>query len=106
MPIKIVLEAGVNHNGSLKKAKKMIDIASKAGADFIKFQTFAAEDLVTKTAPMAQYQKKNTKNFGTQYKMLKRLELTEKDYIKLIKYCKKQLLIKYIKLFFCIEKFV
>ena len=90
MPIKIILEAGVNHNGSLKKAKKMIDIASKAQSDYIKFQTFTADDLVTKTAPKALYQKRNTKKQETQYKMLKKLELSEKDHIKLIKYSNKK----------------
>ena len=56
----VIAEAGVNHNGDLDKAKKMIDIASKAGADFIKFQTFEAKNLLTRKAPKAFYQKKNT----------------------------------------------
>jgi len=104
MPIKIILEAGVNHNGSLKKAKKMIDIASKAQADYIKFQTFTADDLVTKTAPKALYQKRNTKKQETQYKMLKKLELSEKDHIKLIKYSNKKK-IKFLSSPFSIKSF-
>lgn len=90
MAIKIILEAGINHNGSLKRAKKMIDIASKAKADYVKFQTFAAAELVTKNAPKANYQKNNTKKKETQYKMLKKVELSEKDHIQLIQYCKKK----------------
>ena len=90
MPIKIILEAGVNHNGSLGRAKKMIDFASKAKADYVKFQTFVADELVTKGAPKANYQKINTKKKETQYQMLKKLELSEKDHIELIKHCKKR----------------
>jgi len=88
--ITIILEAGINHNGSLKRAKKMIDIASKAKADYVKFQTFVADELVTKSAPKANYQKNNTKKQETQYMMLKKLELSEKDHIQLIQYCKKK----------------
>ena len=58
----IIAEAGVNHNGSLKTAMKMVDVASKAKADFIKFQTFVTENLVIKDCNLAQYQKRNTKN--------------------------------------------
>jgi len=53
----IIAEAGVNHNGSMESAKKLIDIADQAGADFVKFQTFKAETLVTQTADKAEYQK-------------------------------------------------
>ena len=56
MTVKIILEAGVNHNGSLKRAKKMIDLASKAGADFIKFQSFLSDDLVTEKAKNFPYE--------------------------------------------------
>ena len=104
MPIKIILEAGVNHNGKIAKAKKMIDLASKAGADFVKFQTFVADDLVTKTAPLADYQKKNTKSISTQYKMLKKLQLTGNDHIQLIKHCKKRK-IKFLSSAFSIQGF-
>ena len=104
MPIKIILEAGVNHNGKIAKAKKMIDLASKAGADFVKFQTFVADDLVTNTAPLADYQKKNTKSISTQYKMLKKLQLTGNDHIQLIKHCKKRK-IKFLSSAFSIQGF-
>ena len=88
MPVQIILEAGANHNGSLKRAKKMIDLASKAGADFVKFQTFTANDLLVQSAPKALYQKRNSKNKKSAYQILKKLELNEKDHIKLIQYCK------------------
>ena len=84
----IIAEAGVNHNGSLKSAKKLIDIASKAGADAIKFQTFKASNLVTKYAQKAKYQKLNSKNKETQFRMLKKLELSEEFHKKLISYCR------------------
>ena len=58
-PTIIIAEAGINHNGSINIAKEMIDVASKAGADFVKFQTFKSENLVTKKAKLAEYQKKN-----------------------------------------------
>ena len=74
MTIQIILEAGVNHNGNLNRAKKMIDVASKAGANFIKFQTFKAKNLVTQKAPKALYQKKYTGEKESQYKMLKKFE--------------------------------
>ena len=90
MRAKIILEAGVNHNGSFKKAIKMIDVAARAKADYIKFQTFFAEDLVTKGAPKAPYQKKNTKKKESQYRMLKKLELSKNDHLRLIKHCKKK----------------
>tara|TARA_Y100000590_G_scaffold141270_3_gene162072 strand:- start:15386 stop:16405 length:1020 start_codon:yes stop_codon:yes gene_type:complete len=84
----IIAEAGVNHNGDIKLAKKMIDIASDAKADYIKFQTFKAKNLATKDAEKSDYQKMNTKNGGTQYNMLKGLELNKENHIELIKYCK------------------
>jgi N,N'-diacetyllegionaminate synthase len=86
----IIAEAGVNHNGNIKLAKKLIDAASKIGADYIKFQTFKAEDIVTRTAPKAKYQKENFRNKDSQYLMLKKLELSEKDHILLKKYCLKK----------------
>jgi len=88
--VKIIAEAGVNHNGNLKLAKKLVDCASKAGADYVKFQTFQANDLVTRFAPKALYQKRNTKKKETQYQMLKKLELGEKEHLLLKKYCKKK----------------
>ena len=90
MSVKIILEAGINHDGSLAKAKKMIDLAAYAGADFIKFQTFKANDLMIKSAPKAPYQRKNLKNKKSQYEILKKLELSEKDHTELIRHCKKR----------------
>lgn len=87
----IIAEAGVNHDGCIKKAKKLIDIASTSKAKFIKFQTYKAENLVTKKARKAKYQIKNTKNKKeTQYEMLKKLELSSKDYLILKRYCIKK----------------
>ena len=83
--ILVIAEAGVNHNGSLANALKMVDVAAKAGADFIKFQNWQAEELVTSNAKMAPYQIKNTKKKTRQINLLKPLELKKKYYsIKLI----------------------
>ena len=84
----IIAEAGVNHNGSLKTAKELIDVAVNAGADAIKFQTFRAEKLVTKVAPKADYQLKTTSRQETQFEMLKSLELSAHDHKELLRYCK------------------
>jgi N,N'-diacetyllegionaminate synthase len=84
----IIAEAGVNHNGSLQTAKQLIDVAAEAGADYVKFQTFKASKLVTKTATRAEYQNTNTKNTDSQYEMLRKLELSEADHLELIAYCK------------------
>ena len=83
----IIAEAGVNHNGNLKTAKQMVLEAKKAGADAVKFQTFAAENLVTKYASKAAYQKDNSE---TQYQMLKRLELPREGYYELKELCSAQ----------------
>ncbi|MGE5607179.1 MAG: N-acetylneuraminate synthase [Bacteroidota bacterium] len=83
----IIAEAGVNHNGSLDLAKQLIDVAVKAGADAVKFQTFKAEKLTCFETPMAEYQIKNTGVLESQYEMLKRLELDEADHKQLIEYC-------------------
>jgi N,N'-diacetyllegionaminate synthase len=83
----IIAEAGVNHNGDIEIAKKLIDVASEAGADYVKFQTFKAEKIATKNASKAEYQKKNTGNDDNQLKMLKQLELSEDDHKQLIRYC-------------------
>ena len=89
--ILIIAEAGVNHNGSIELAKQLVDKAVDAGADYIKFQTFKASRLVTKTARQADYQQKNIggKN-DSQYQMLKKLELSQEEHIELIDYCKKK----------------
>ena len=85
----IIAEAGVNHNGSLEIAKRLVDEASSAAVDIIKFQTFKAEKLVSKAAKQAEYQKKNIgKGEETQYAMLKKLELSNEQHEELIAYCK------------------
>ena len=87
----IIAEAGVNHNGSLELAKQLVDKAVKAGVDYIKFQTFRASNLVTKTAKQAEYQQKNIGKGGeSQYQMLKKLELTPEGHEVLIAYCKER----------------
>ena len=83
----IIAEAGVNHNGEIEIAKRLIDIAANAGVDYVKFQTFKANKIVTKHAKRAAYQDENTKNLDTQYEMLKKLELNEDSHHLLIKYC-------------------
>lgn len=88
MSVFIIAEAGVNHNGSIDLAKKLIDVASFSGADAIKFQTFKAENLVTKKAQKAHYQKKQSIKDETQYDMLKKLELDAKAHSVLFNYCK------------------
>lgn len=85
--IYIIAEAGVNHNGSLEIAKKMVDAVREAGADAIKFQTFKAENIVTKNASRAEYQVKNTGEDASQYSMLKKLELSYDDFLELKAYC-------------------
>lgn len=84
----IIAEAGVNHNGSIESAKKLIDIAAEAGVDYVKFQTFKADKTVTKKAVRADYQDKNTQDKDSQYEMLKKLELSEEMHKELIEYCK------------------
>ncbi|WP_195962669.1 N-acetylneuraminate synthase [Clostridium tyrobutyricum] len=88
----IIAEAGVNHNGNIDIAKKLIDAACKAGADAVKFQTFKAENLVTINAPKAEYQKETT-GTGNQFGMLKKLELSFEDHIYLKQYCDKKSII-------------
>lgn len=85
----IIAEAGVNHNGDIKLAKQLIDAASEAGVDYVKFQTFKSEKLVSKNAEKASYQKENTEDASeSQLKMLQKLELSEADHFELIEYCK------------------
>ena len=83
----IIAEAGVNHNGDLKIAKKLIDVAVNAGADAVKFQTFKAEKIVCEGAAKAAYQKETTGELETQFKMLKKLELSKQMHVDLIEYC-------------------
>lgn len=84
----IIAEAGVNHNGDIKLARKLIDVASEAGADAVKFQSFKAEKLVTKDARKAEYQEKTTGIEENQFQMIKSLELDYEKHRELIDYCK------------------
>jgi len=79
MGVYIIAEAGVNHNGDINLAKKLVDLAKKAGCDCVKFQTFSADKIVTKEAKKAEYQVENTKNNDSQYEMLKKLELSYEE---------------------------
>lgn len=83
----IIAEAGVNHNGSLEMAFKLIDVAVAAGADAVKFQTFKAEKVIAVNAPKAEYQKETTGTDESQLEMIKKLELDEAAYIQLYQYC-------------------
>ena len=83
----IIAEAGVNHNGDIARAKALIDKGAEAGVDYVKFQTFKAEKLVTKQAQRASYQDKNTQNNDSQYEMLKKLELSQALHQELMDYC-------------------
>ncbi len=80
----IIAEAGVNHNGDLNLAKQLIDIASEAGASAVKFQTFKAEQVVSRHAPKVEYQTRTTDQTESQFEMIRKLELTETDHEMLI----------------------
>ena len=86
----IIAEAGVNHNGNINLAKKLIDVAVEAGVDAVKFQTFKAENIISKVVPMAEYQIKNLGKELSQLDMIKELELTYKDFQDLKIYCEKK----------------
>lgn len=83
----IIAEAGVNHNGNLELAKKLIDEAAAAGADIVKFQTFRSEKLVAASAQKAEYQKQTTNGDESQLDMLRRLELGRAQHVELIQHC-------------------
>ena len=85
-PVFIIAEAGVNHNGDISIARRLIDAAKESGADAVKFQTFKAEEVVCRNAEKAQYQIENTGCSESQYDMIKALELSDEDFIKLKKY--------------------
>ena len=86
----IIAEAGVNHNGNIKLAKELIDIAARAGADIVKFQTFKADNLVSKNTEKADYQKKLTNINESHYEMIKKLELDYKTHLELINHSNKR----------------
>ena len=88
MSIKIIAEAGVNHNGNAELAKEMVEQAKGAGADYIKFQTFQPEKLVSRFAQKAEYQKETTRSQESQLDMLKGLALSRKDFQDLAEYCR------------------
>ena len=83
----IIAEAGDNHNGDFKTALKLVDVAKRAGADCVKFQTFVTEEIISKYAEMAEYQKKNTGKEESQFEMVKRLELSFDEFRKIKEYC-------------------
>jgi N,N'-diacetyllegionaminate synthase len=83
----IIAEAGVNHNGSIELAKQLVDKAAETGADYVKFQTFIAEKIISRHAPKATYQIENTQSTESQLDMVKKLELSEKDHWLLQEYC-------------------
>jgi len=86
----IIAEAGVNHNGDMELAKRLINVAGDAGADLVKFQTFSAERLATQSAPKADYQNQTTDQAESQFAMLKQLELSTQMHEVLIAYCRQQ----------------
>lgn len=86
----IIAEAGVNHNGSFEIAKKLIDVAVQAGADAVKFQTFKTENVISKYAQKAEYQKATTDVNESQFEMVKKLELDVKTHKELMTYCKQK----------------
>lgn len=89
MSVYIIAEAGVNHNGRLDLALKLCDAAKEAGVDAVKFQTWKTENIVTKSAAMAEYQEENTGKEQSQYEMLKELELSYAEFDTINGYCKK-----------------
>lgn len=86
----IIAEAGVNHNGSLKLAKQLVDVAVQAGADAVKFQTFQAEKVISRLAPKAAYQRRTTAQDESQLEMVRKLELTAEQHFELVEYCRQK----------------
>ena len=89
-PVFVIAEVGVNHNGDIRLAKRLIDAAKTAGADAVKFQTFSPENLLLKNAAKPKYQIRNTNPSLSQYRMLEKLALSEKDHVELYRYAKKR----------------
>jgi len=89
MKVEVIAEAGVNHNGDIDIAKKMIEVAADSGADFVKFQTFKADLLATSQAPKATYQKTENLKIESQLEMLRKLELSRDTHLELIEHCQK-----------------
>lgn len=87
-PVIIIAEAGVNHNGSLETAFKLIEAASEAGADYVKFQTFKTELCISKDTPLAEYQKNTKSTVKSQFDLVKKLELSDEMHFALINKCK------------------
>lgn len=83
----VIAEAGVNHNGSLDKARRLIDVAAAAGADAVKFQTFKAGKLVSRQAAKADYQQRSTDATESQFDMIRKLELSDDDHFALQSHC-------------------
>ena len=90
MTVLIVAEAGVNHNGDLETSLRLVDAASRCGADLVKFQTFTADQLVTPDAAKAEYQKVMTSSTETQFEMLRKLELSYNDHVAIIDRCQER----------------
>lgn len=86
----VIAEAGVNHNGDRNTAKRMIDVASDAGADFVKFQSFTTENVIARDAPKAVYQERADGVVESQFEMAKKLELTRDDHYELARHCQKR----------------
>jgi len=84
---KIIAEAGVNHNGDISVARRLIDAAADAGGDYVKFQTFDTSQLLTRDAPKAGYQRSTTQQDESQFDMIRKLELSESDHMVLLKHC-------------------
>ena len=102
----IIAEAGVNHNGDINLAKKLIDVAVEAGVDYVKFQTFKSESLVSKSAKKADYQIENTQDVTeNQLQMLKKLELSHEQHVELMSYCR-QMNISFFSTAFDIESLI